>query len=759
MQPRQSTGTRQIFAVALADHQAGRLKEAERLYLKILQADPRHADALHFLGVLNHQLGNADVAVKLIRQAIAQNPRVPAFHNNLGMILFAQGKLDAAAAAYERALAIKPDYAEAHFNLGVALQAQGKLDAAAAAYERALAIKPQYAEAHTNLGIILLEQGSLDAAVDCFERALSLKADHAQAHNNLGNALRQRGNWVQAIASYEKAVFHTPDYAEAYLNLGTLLIEQGKSGEAIPHLERALRHNPDLAEAHCSLGTALKELGEPAAALAAYGRALALKPDYAEARLGMAIAQIPIFADVAATSSAAAEKFMRSLDDLAAWATLNAEKLGKCAGSNQPFYLAYRPGDVGAALSRYGDLLCPAAAAYWRPDAHRASAPQAPPTRTRMLVVSGQVWQHPVWEIILRGIIEHLDRGRFEIIVYHTGSTCDAETLWARARVNRFVQGPMPVKAWLDEMRHDLPDVIFYPEVGMDPATSALAALRLAPLQIAAWGHPVTTGLPTMDLFLSGELLEASEAEHHYREKLIRLPGTGVCTQMAARTAHPWAGPRRARNIVRFALCQQPIKFDPADDVLLPRIAREVGSCEFWLVTPEKLHWAAVRLRDRLAAAFRAAGLDPDVYLRETPWLPREQFIGFLDEMDIYLDCPAFSGYTTAWQAIHRGLPIVSLEGRYLRQRLAAALLRQIGREDQIAVTHDGYVEIARRLATEILTGEGRGEARRDAIRRAAPRTDGNVAAVEAFERTVITALKTHSPSARGKASISAGSP
>ncbi len=743
MPPRPSSGTQQLFAAALANHQAGRLKEAERLYLKILKADSRHADALHFLGVLNHQMGNSDAAVTLIRQAIAQNPRAPAFHNNLGMILFAQGKLDAAAASYQRAVALKPGYAEAHYNLGVALHAQGRLDAAAASYQRAAALKPGYPEAHTNLGIVLLEQGGLDAAVGCFERALALKADHAEAHNNLGNALRQKGNSAQAIASYRNAVFHSPEYAEAHLNLGTVLVEQGKSAEAIPHLERALLHKPDLAEAHCSLGTALKEQGKPDAALAAYERALALRPDYAEARLGMAIALIPIFADDAAASSAAAEKFMRSLDGLAAWATVNAEKLGQCAGSNQPFYLAYRPGDVGAALSRYGDLICPAAAAYWQPEALRARAQRAPPARTRLLVVSGQVRQHPVWQIILHGMIEHLDRGRFEIIVYHTGSACDAETLWARARVDRFVQGPKPVQAWLDEIRHDLPDVIFYPEVGMDPATSALAALRLAPLQIAAWGHPVTTGLPSIDLFLSGELLEGGGAEQHYREKLIRLPGSGVCTQkMADQTAQPWGGPECARNIVRFALCQQPIKFDPADDVLLTRIAREVGPCEFWLVAPEKLNWAAVRLRDRLAAAFRAAGLDPDAYLRVTPWMPREQFVGFLDEMDIYLDCPAFSGYTTAWHAIHRGLPIVTLEGRYLRQRLAAALLRQIGREDQIALSHDGYVEIALRLATEILTRSDRGEARRDAIRRAAPQTDDNVSAIEAFERTVIAAAQ-----------------
>ena len=78
-------------------------------------------------------------------------------------------------------------------------------------------------------------------------------------------------------------------------------------------------------------------------------------------------------------------------------------------------------------------------------------------------------------------------------------------------------------------------------------------------------------------------------------------------------------------------------------------------------------------------------GRDPQAYLHTTPWLPRKQFLSFLEEMDIYLDCPAFSGYTTAWQALHCGLPIVTLEGQYLRQRLAAGLLRQVGTTDGIA--------------------------------------------------------------------------
>jgi predicted O-linked N-acetylglucosamine transferase (SPINDLY family) len=210
---------------------------------------------------------------------------------------------------------------------------------------------------------------------------------------------------------------------------------------------------------------------------------------------------------------------------------------------------------------------------------------------------------------------------------------------------------------------------------------------------------------------------------------------------MTSRQSQPWDGSARKENCVRFALCQQPIKFDPADDILLTRIAKTVGPSEFWLAAPKKLHWATVRLRNRLAAAFRAAGLDPDAHLRVLPWLSRDQFAGFLDEMDVFLDCPAFSGYTTAWQALPSGIPIVTLEGEFLRQRLAAGLLRQTGMTDGIASSADQYVQIAA-LRTLESRDRGQRDSRRDSIRRAAKQADGNRAAVSAFERALIDALK-----------------
>lgn len=729
--------TQELIASGLQHHRAGRFVEAEQLYETVLRTEPEHADALHLLGLLCHQAGRNERAVTLIERAIARNPRVPSYHNNLGNALNAQGLLAAAADAYARALALKADYAEAHFNLGIVRAAQGRFLEAADCYRTVLAQRPDHAEAHGNLGNVLQAQGLLAEALDAYRLALKHRPGYAEVHSNAGNVLRALGRNEEAAAEYAQAISLQPRNAAAHHNLGNLLLEQGKPEEAAASFRRALAQRSDYPQAHVGLGNALKELGEREAAELAYRCALAHDPGSAEARLGLAGAVIPVVARDAADSAQVVPAFLRSLDELCAWSRSELMNLGRAVGSHQPFYLAYRPQDIRAALDRYGDLMCAAAAARWPHAATRMNpSPGRVPTRPRLLVVSHQVRSHPVWDVVLRGILAHVDRSQLELILYHTGALTDGETRWAAEHVDRFVQGPRPVAGWLEEVKRDGPDLIFYPEIGMDPTTGALAALRLAPVQMAGWGHPVTTGLPSIDVFVSGQLLEGPGAAQHYREKLLLLPGTGVCTHWRAERLAHWSGPERRRGVVRFALCQQPTKFDPAYDTLLARIAREAGASEFWLVAPDRLAWATSRLRERLASAFRVAGLDPEEHLRISPWLRREQFLGFLDDMDVFLDCPAFSGYTTAWAAIHRGLPIVAREGEFLRQRLASGLLRQTALTDGIASSDDRYVEIAVRFAAESRVSAD-WKRKRQAILEAARLSDDNVGAIEAFTRAV----------------------
>jgi protein O-GlcNAc transferase len=730
---------RELFETALQHHRAGRLNEAETLYRRVLESDSNHPDSLHMLGVIAHQTRQPQLAIDLIRRAIAANSSVPAFHNNLGNALGAAERWQEAEASYRRALAWKQDYAEAHHNLGSALRAQAKFEQAVISYGQALTLRPNHAETYLNNA--LQGQGKLEEAIDACRRALSLKPDLPSAHNSLGNLRAAQDRFDEALAAYARAIEVKADFAEAHHNRGLALLKLGRPKEALASCQQALSYKPDYVAAHVILGNALRDVGRREDAELSYQRAMVLDPYCGEARLGWAIATIPLVADSVADAAHATEQFRDRLYTLTQWSRANRGKLGEAIGTIQPFYLAYRPADVTATLCRYGDLASAEATILWQPTAELARSSYPRRDRIRLAVVSGQLKRHPVWEIILRGLIARLDRERFEVFLYHTGAAINDETTWASAQVARFVQGPKPIRQWLAEIGEAQPDAIFYPEVGMDAATCTLAALRLAPLQMASWGHPITTGLPNIDWFVSAELLESPQAQQHYREKLVTLPGTGVYTEFSAPQKEHWGGPAKRNGVVRFALCQQPLKFDPQDDALLARIAKAVGAAEFWLATPANMPWTAVKLRARLAAAFRAEGLDPEEYLRATPWLPHQQFSSYLDEMDIYLDCPAFSGYTTAWHALHCGLPIVTLEGPYLRQRLAAGLMKQVGATDGISGSREQYVATAVRWANECRDTDRWGE-RRVQLRGAAPRADGNRAAVLAFEQELWEALR-----------------
>ena len=119
------------------------------------------------------------------------------------------------------------------------------------------------------------------------------------------------------------------------------------------------------------------------------------------------------------------------------------------------------------------------------------------------------------------------------------------------------------------------PHVLIYPGILMDMMSFQLAAQRLAPVQCNSWGHPETSGLPTLDYFLSSDLMEPPDATEHYTEQLVRLPNLSVyyepvATEAVALTRHELG---LHADAPMFWCGQSLYKYLPQFDDVYPRIA------------------------------------------------------------------------------------------------------------------------------------------------------------------------------------------
>lgn len=226
-----------LLAAAVQQHRAGLLPEAAALYRRILTLQPRHADALHLLGLLEHARGAHADSLPLIEQAIAAEGRRAAFHVAHGSVLAALGDGDAAEQALARALRLDPGNAEALNALGNLRQTAGDSSAAEQAYRQALASRPDYVEALNNLGSALRAQGQLEDAESALRDALRLRPSYANALANLGLVLQELARYSQALAAYDQAVAIEPGHAVAHGNRSMLLLLLGRLKEGFAEYE------------------------------------------------------------------------------------------------------------------------------------------------------------------------------------------------------------------------------------------------------------------------------------------------------------------------------------------------------------------------------------------------------------------------------------------------------------------------------------------------------------------------------------------
>jgi predicted TPR repeat methyltransferase len=265
------------FQIALEHHRAGRLRQAAAGYRALLDADPTHPDAAHWLGVLAFQAGRPAQAIPLLQTAIARRPDDAAFHHNLGMANLRAGQPADAIAAFERALQLVPDRAETLLAWGLAhlTRAQpGDADAAAFAFRQATVTGLDSAEIHQYAGIAQLAAGRPTESVAAFLVALEKNPHDPDVWHHLALAYHQAGDLPQVRKSLNKALEIDPTLARAWYALAAMDFEAGNFDIAAGLFKKAIKAKPDYLAAHQGLARALERAGRQSEATVAFARAV-----------------------------------------------------------------------------------------------------------------------------------------------------------------------------------------------------------------------------------------------------------------------------------------------------------------------------------------------------------------------------------------------------------------------------------------------------------------------------------------------------
>jgi predicted O-linked N-acetylglucosamine transferase (SPINDLY family) len=303
---------------------------------------------------------------------------------------------------------------------------------------------------------------------------------------------------------------------------------------------------------------------------------------------------------------------------------------------------------------------------------------------------------------LTKGWLQSFDSECFELVIFSLGNRIDQETSWARSKSDVFIGGPKDLSQWVAAIREQNCEILLYPAVGMHPLALKLACLRLAPVQINSWGHPDTSGLPTLDYYVSADCFEPAEAQAHYSEKLIRLPHLGNRIQPMALQSVDLDFAELDIDAERpILVCPgSPFKYQPTHDHIFVEIAQRLPDAQLIFFRPDEPAIADL-LQVRITKEFENAGLDVMHHVRFIRWLNIPEFHSLLKSADVMLDTIGFSGYNTALQAVECGLPVVTREGRFLRGRLASGILRRMDLPELIAETKADYVNLVVKLVTD----------------------------------------------------------
>jgi predicted O-linked N-acetylglucosamine transferase (SPINDLY family) len=540
------------------------------------------------------------------------------------------------------------------------------------------------------------QAGNTSAGVQLVRNAIAQDASVVSFHTNLGKMLCELGRHQEAMEPLEAALRSQPDNPISLTNIAVALHALRRYREAEEYYLRALGTSPNAAEFHFNLATLYHDEGRLSEAKECYRRGLSIEPrDGIKIRLTLMLP--PILHSIEHIKEIR-EQLARDISDLLTQDLQVHEPVRGIWKTN--FYLAYHGEDDRELQEGYARVCikaCPSLT-YTAPHC-RENYVKAKQEKIRIGFVSKHFKKHSIGKTTL-GIVKYLSRELFEVVVMFTEPPEDAMGREFQEAADSWLVLPNNLAKAREQIAEQKPDILYYQDIGMEPFTFFLAFARLAPVQCTSYGHPVTTGIPNMDYFISNELWEPEGADLHYSEKLARLRGVASVTYYFKPEIPSPLKPRSFFGLSEdhhIYVCPQTLfKFHPEFDEILAGILRKDPLGRVVLIVDRRSHFG-----DLLRARF--SEMIPDVADRII-FAPRQTSLDFTNLIavsDVMLDTIHFCGMNTSMEGFAVGTPIVTMPGRFMRSRHTYGFYRKMGIMDCVADSKKNYIDIAVRLGTD----------------------------------------------------------
>lgn len=718
-------------------HSQGKFAEAEEKYKQLLQHNYQNPDIYSDLGSLYYQMGRYQEALENLYHCLKFRPQKAIHYCRLGLILEKTAGISPAIKAYQQAITLEPQWLDSYVYMGRILFEAGNIYKAELIYQQALKIFPNHFYFHYQLGKIFTLQNQFDEAINCYTQAVNLNQKDWQIYWDLGLAFQKKGDKYKANAYFHfgLACYKKNNYQEAINWYQNFLADDNNNldddikNQVYIHLIECFKNlnqwdnliniyreyitfskNPEeINYLYSELIENLHRCGRTWEAIATANDASKFNNNnFCFKRQKLLI--LPIIYENQAEISYARNHFTVGLETLIETTPLDTpearrEALNILTRTN--FYLQYQGQNDLELQTRYGQFVHKIMGGNLPEFTQPLIMKHNQNNKIRIGYISAYICIHTVSRVFM-GWLRHCNRQKFEIHSYHLGEKVDDSTDEFKYHSDYFNHLPAYegltlnyIRTVAEKIKSDQLDILVFLDIGMHPLMTIFAGLRLAPVQCMAWGHPVTSGIPTIDYFLSSDIMEPENAaKEYYAEELIRLPNLGIPfskPNIPEKTV-PRSYFQLSDDKVLYLSPQSLFKYLPQYDFIFPEIARLVPNAQFIFMRQINSLRVADKFWRRLQMAFANYGLDIEKYC---VFINQQHIINYWHlnlVSDIFLDTFEWTGGLTALDAVSCNLPIVTCPGKLMRGRQSYGLLKIMGITETIANNINEYIEIAVKL-------------------------------------------------------------